>query len=487
VEPFLWYYGPWQHILIAIAQSVVPADPFTVRHAMTFLTGIAGLAALMPIARLSVGAWAGPIAIALCLTTGYVYGSLFFTPIDVPFLAAMTWATWAILLMARGEAPTWPAAVAAGLLTGLAMSTRTGGIITQAYLVGAMALTALEATIRNGRAATPLLARIGATTLAAMAIAWVTAIALWPWLQIGNPFRQFATAYTHFLGLPMDFSFPSWGQEVATNALPWYYIPSQFLARLSEAFLLLLAGGALFAVGTAIVFTGRALTRFRERGAAGLAASALVLARARGVLVVIVAATVPVAFIMVNRTTHYDGVRHVLFVIPMLAVLAGGALLQVVPLLRKWPLVAGIVAAAAVAHIGVSVWTMARLHPLEYVAINSLAGGTKGADGRFELDYWGAAASQALRVLEHRLDGDPRFATSPPRVHVCMTHREWLAGRLFRRNWILETERDNADFVIDTERWPCGKEIAGAVLLDEVKRLDVSFARIYGNHRGRPD
>ena len=75
---------------------------------MTFLVGLGGLAALLPIGRLAAGRWAGLIAIALCLMTGYLYGSLFFTPIDVPFLAAMTWATLAILVMTRQVLPSWP-------------------------------------------------------------------------------------------------------------------------------------------------------------------------------------------------------------------------------------------------------------------------------------------------------------------------------------------------------------------------------------------
>src|SRR5262249_62408981 len=85
-----------------------------VGHARIFRAGIAGLGAWIPIARRSVGAWAGPVAIGLCLMTGYLYGSLFFTPIDVPFLAAMCGATCGILLMARGETPSWPATIAAG-------------------------------------------------------------------------------------------------------------------------------------------------------------------------------------------------------------------------------------------------------------------------------------------------------------------------------------------------------------------------------------
>jgi hypothetical protein len=486
VEPYLWYYGPWHQILTAVAQSLIPADPITVRHAMTFLAGIAGLAALIPIARLSVGGWAGVVAIGLCLTTGYLYGSLFFTPIDVPFLAAMCWATWAILLMARGDAPTWPATITAGLLTGLAMATRTGGIITHAYLVAVMTLTALDVAIRKPHAATALLTRIGLTTLAAMAIAWMTAIALWPWLQVGNPLMQFATAYRHFTATPMSFRFPSWGVELATDALPWYHIPSQFLARLPEGFLLLLVVGAVLAIGTAIAFTRRAVAKYRKRGAAGLRAPALVLARSRGTLLVIAAALVPVGFVMITGVTHYDGVRHILFVIPMLALLAGATLMHFIPLLRAGSLIAVALVAAATAHVCITASTLIRLHPLEYAAMNAIAGGTQGAAGRFELDYWATSVGEALRLLERRLDGDTRFASSPPRVMVCMTYREWFAGKLFRRNWIVEGDFDSADFIIDTERWRCGKD-KDAVLLDEVKRLDVSFARIYGNNRGRPN
>jgi len=58
------------------------------------------------------------------------------------------------------------------------------------------------------------------------------------------------------------------------------------------------------------------------------------------------------------------------------------------------------------AYIGSIVTTLAALHPLEYVAMNALAGGTRGAHGRFELDYLSAAATEALRRLEHRLDYD---------------------------------------------------------------------------------
>src|SRR5258708_22094160 len=114
VEFSLWYYGPWFQILTALVQSLGLADAVTVRHAMTFLVGIAGLATLLPIARFSVGRWAGVAALILCLITGYLYGGLVFVPIYIPFLAAMGLATLAIVLMAPRVGPTWAAPICAG-------------------------------------------------------------------------------------------------------------------------------------------------------------------------------------------------------------------------------------------------------------------------------------------------------------------------------------------------------------------------------------
>src|SRR5882762_7690790 len=162
VEFSLWYYGPWFHMLTAYVQSFDFADRVTIRHAMTFLVGLAGVAALLPIGRLAAGRWAGLAAIALCLMTGYFYGSLFFTPIDVPFLAAMTWATLAIVMMTRQVLPSWRATAVVGLLTGLAIATRTGGIITHAYLFGAMVLCVAEFLTRHGRLTLPYVMQMGA-------------------------------------------------------------------------------------------------------------------------------------------------------------------------------------------------------------------------------------------------------------------------------------------------------------------------------------
>ena len=477
VEFSLWYYGPWFQMLTAYVQSFDLADRVVVRHVLTFLVGLAGVAALLPTARLAVGRWAGLAAIALCLLTGYFYGSLFFTPIDVPFAAAMTWATLAIVVMTRQLVPSWRATIIAGLLTGLAIATRTGGIITHAYLLAGLLLCVVEFFANHGRVTLRYLLQLGARYAAAIVIAWMTAITLWPWLQIGNPFRQFKTALVHFATIPMTYEFSHWGERVWTSELPASYIPGQLLARLPEIFLLLLAVALIAAIAGGTALVRNTAAQWRRDPRASLRAAGLVIARKREVLIVCAAVVVPIGFLVAQRATLYDGVRHVLFVIPMLAILAGYGLWVLLPRLSRAPVV---VAAVAGAYIGGLIATLAVLHPLEYVAMNALVGGTRGAYGNFELDYWSVAATEALRRLERRLDYDPavRAADSPPSLLICIPWREQLIDPMLKRPWIVETDPDNADFIIATERWPCADN-KRLVLIDEVKRFDRTFAWVY--------
>jgi hypothetical protein len=327
----------------------------------------------------------------------------------------------------------------------------------------------------------------------------MTAIALWPWLQIGNPFEQFRIALVHFANMPMAFEFPHWGERISTDALPHSYIAGQILARLPEAFLLLLAVAGVRAVAALAALVRAALaseasgqrghfasartghspepgSSARESGA-GWRAAGLMLARRRALLIVCAAVILPLGFLVIQRATIYDGIRHVLFVIPMLAILAGVGLRALLPLLRRAPVIA---AAVAGIYVGGVVSTLAVLHPLEYVAMNALAGGTRGAYDKFELDYWSLAATEALRRLERRLDYDlsVRTAETAPSILICIPWREQVVDPMLKRPWVVETDPDKADFIIATERLRCadGKPI---VLIDEIKRFDRTFAWTY--------
>lgn len=476
VEAPLWFYGPWFQILTAAVQALNLADPLTVRHAMTFVIGLSGLTALLPMARLSFGAWAGPVALAICLLTGYLYGNLFFAPIDVPFLFAMCWATLAIMVMARPVVPSWAATAAVGLTTGLAIATRTGGIILHGYMAGALALCGLELLVLKGWGARKALLGIAMRGVSAIAIAWIVAIALWPWLQIGNPFVQFKAAYSFFAKIPTKFEFVHWGQQVTTTALPWSYIPEQWLARLPIGFLLAIAAAVILGAGAAIALLRRSFALWQRRGPVGLGAPLLVLARSRSMLVVWVAAAAPVLFLILEHATLYDGVRHTLFVLPMLALLSGWAIVRIFRSLGP----ARIPAAALAGLYAVGVLAnLVMLHPLEYIAMNRIAGGVRGAYERFDMDYWSAAATQALRQLQARLANDPVARDTLPSILVCIPYREQMVEPMLRGQFRLELDSDKADFVIETERERCAADEPDLKLIDEVTRSGRAFAWTY--------
>jgi hypothetical protein len=170
----------------------------------------------------------------------------------------------------------------------------------------------------------------------------------------------------------------------------------------------------------------------------------------------------------------------------MLALLAGGALIQVITWVRASRVATTALGLLLAAYLVWLVTNTVLLHPLQYVAMNALAGGTKGAHGHFELDYWGAAATEAVRRLEQRLDREAALpeAAHSPRVLVCIPWRERQAQVLFRRDWVVETNLSKADFVIATARSRCteGKDLE---LIDRVERLGLAFAWTYENTQRR--
>jgi hypothetical protein len=214
----------------------------------------------------------------------------------------------------------------------------------------------------------------------------------------------------------------------------------------------------------------------------GLRGPALLLARSRNVLVVWAAVVAPVGFIMIRQATLYDGIRHTLFVVPMLALLGGWALIW---LLRKLRRACGLIAMLAAACIISAIVNSVILHPLEYIATNAFAGGTAGSYGRFDLDYWAVSATEALRRLERRLDANGAFADNPPSLLMCIPWREHMVRPMLNKNWQMELDAKKADFVIETERWRCAADVAELILIDEVTRHERAFAWIHVNRGSR--
>jgi hypothetical protein len=109
---------------------------------------------------------------------------------------------------------------------------------------------------------------------------------------------------------------------------------------------------------------------------------------------------VPLFRYMIPGTVFMDGIRHFLEVVPPLCIVAGigGGWLYVFIASRLerygWvsSLCAGIIFILLYTPL---VHTLTRIHPYEIAYFNSLVGGVRGAEGNYEIAYWGTAFREA--------------------------------------------------------------------------------------------
>jgi hypothetical protein len=461
----LYMYGGGFDMLAALAAKVSPFTPFETRRLVGALVGLVGLAVTWRIGRRVGGPLAGFGALVLLATCPLYVGHMFMNAKDAPFAVAM-----AILLLALVRAlEAYPRITpATGALTGTGFGLSIGSRIMGGFgvvdLACALALVAVvEARLKGLR---PAAARLGGfilSLLPAVVLAFAVMALVWPWSVIDplNPL-QAVTYFSHFFEKPWRELFG--GELVTVTEMPRSYVPTLFVLQLPEVFLALaLAGSA----GTLIAACRRNLAANR-----------------RAVLVLVVlAAMLPVAVTVLARPAMYNGIRHFVFVLPPLAVLGGLAGAWLIETLRQS---SGWLAAAAglalLAGVALPIVDVARLHPYEYTYFNRLAGGTAGAHGRYMLDYWGLSFKQASQGLAAKLAERHESKPSERRwkLAVCGPHRspQVELGPDFETTW----DPQGADFALMLGEFYCAT--FDAPILVEVARAGVAYARVY-DIRGR--
>jgi hypothetical protein len=296
----------------------------------------------------------------------------------------------------------WRSAALFGLAFGLTISVRVGGFLALVFLAVPVALW-LAGRAREGIAALARDAlRIVGSLLPALPVAYAVMIALWPWAALSplNPLR----ALMMFSSFPFDASVLFEGKLISAKALPASYLPVQIALRSPEVLLVGVAGGVLLG-GFALWKRWRTLLQTDHIR----------------VFTIVFAAVFPVLYSMLARPVDYNGMRHFLFVLPPLVVIAALAFdrtLQAAP----WRALRVVFACALATAVFMQARTMIRLHPDEYVYFNRLVSGPHGAQDDFELDYWGVSLAEATRRLTDRLvrSGDvPKRGRPPFKVYVC--------------------------------------------------------------------
>jgi hypothetical protein len=468
----LYYYGGGFDLLSAAVAKVSPFTLFETRRLMGAAVGIAGLFVTWRTGRRIEGPLAGLVALVLLAACPLYYGQMFMNPKDTPFAVAM-----AVLLFALVRAlEDYPrVSIATGALVGtgfgLAFGTRIMGAFGGLEMLGALAFIAgAQARAEGTAAAAASLRRCILSLLPAMLLAYLIMALLWPWAAVDprNPFRALEY-FSRFFEKPWSELFA--GVVTPITAMPRSYVPTLFALKLPEIFLVLgLSGGA-----GALVMAGRRDIPVRRRAV---------------LILVTLAALLPLAVAIALRPAMYNGIRHFVFVLPPLAILGGLAVAWLVAAVRgnsflppaactAFGVVFGVVLVLGLAF---PVIGMVRLHPYEYTYFNGLAGGVRQARERYMLDYWGLSLKQAsqglLAKLAERREEKP--VGRPWKIAVCGPHRspQVELGPDFAITW----DPQGADFAMMLGEFYCRK--FDAPLLVEVVRAGVVYARVY-DIRGR--
>jgi len=458
----LYNYGAAFDMTAALLNHLSPFGTYETRHLLNGLVGIIGVIGTWKLGRALAGPRAGVIAALFLLLTPNYYGQMFNNPKDIPFAVGMVWSIYYLVRIVPDlPRPPWALVVKLGIATGLALGVRVGGLL----LFGYLGLLLLLFALWRGAEARQFGAVIAAgwtglwrVLVPVIAVAYPVMLVFWPWAQqspIANPLNTLAY-FSHEI-FPFRTLFA--GRYFPATDLPWAYLPVYIALALPELILVLLAASPIAALLLArqrrwIVDRTTALRFF-------ILAFAIVF---------------PVAYAVAIKAVLFDGMRHFIFVLPLIAALTATLADRALDFLARFSLrryAYGLLALYGMGHVTV----MAMLHPDEYVYYNGFIGGVEGAAGLFKLDYWANSYAEAVAGLEDHLRAEYGADFMDRDFTVAVCGPPISAVDFFPSNFIFAQNREEAEFFIAFTKDDCDRSLPGKEIY-RVERMGVVLSRV---------
>jgi hypothetical protein len=458
----LYNYGAAFDLTAALLDKISPFGLYETRHLLNGIVGVAGIIGTWKLGRALMGPRAGFLAALFLLLTPNYYGQMFNNPKDVPFAVGMVWAMYYLMrIVPELPRPRGRLVVKLGLATGLALGVRVGGLLLFGYVGLVLLLFALWRALATGRLAAGIAAGwIGGwrVLLPAVAVAYPVMLVFWPWAQQA-PFSHPLQTLSYFSHEIFPFRTLFAGRYFPATDLPWAYLPTYIVLALPELILVLLAASPVAAL--ALLWRhGRALPP----------------APTLQFFILGFAIVFPVAYAVAIKAVLFDGMRHFIFVLPLIAALAAALADRALERLERFPrrgYAYGALALYGLVHVGI----MARLHPDEYVYYNGFIGGVEGAAGLFKLDYWANSYAEAVGALEDHLRAEygADFMSHDFTVAVCGPPNS--AAYYFPSNFIYTLPPDQAEFFIAFTKDDCENSLPGKVIY-RVERMGTLLSEV---------
>ena len=442
----LYNYGAMFDTFAAALNRFSPIGIYETRHLLNALVGILGLVGCCKLGRAIGGVRVGFLAALFLLLAPNYYGQMFNNPKDVPFAVGVVWATYYLVRIVPGlPRPPVRLLIKFGVVVGMTMGVRVGGLILLCYMGLLLVVDGVWRAIHARRAFLLIeSAWIGfwRVLIPAVVFAYPVMLVFWPWGQtdpIENPLR--ALAFFSHQTFPFNTLFA--GRLVPASDLPWIYLPTHIALALPELVLVLLVCAPVLA-GTVIWRQWRQLRR--EPTLAHF--------------VVGFGIAFPVAYAIAIKAVLFDGMRHFIFVLPLIAVAAACVADWACTRLARfscWQLICFILLIYSICHVSI----MVMLHPNQYVYYNAFVGGVGGAQRKFKLDYWANSYAEAVQGLENYLRSvyGPDFEDHEFTVAVCGPPVS--ADYYFPANFRFTRQRTEANFFIAFTKDNCDRSLPG--------------------------
>ena len=358
-------YGGLVEFLSSAAQHLIPANQYIVRHALNAVFGWTGIVFAFLMALRLFGARAAWLAALLLVSMPrYVAESMNNTK-DLPFAVLMLVGLYYIITI-EPEYPyvSWSHALKLAATIALALDVRSMGLVLFGYTAIGLAVAVMASGERSAARLSKTAGRFAVVTLGGL----LGGALFWPWAQqspLVRPIQAFFMASSFNWGNPSLFA----GQDLAATELPWYYLPTWLGMTLPPV---VIAGACA------------SIARFWS-----VKASRIQLAAIWAFVLI------PATYAVVRGLTLYDGIRHLFFIVPPIAVLAAAGwdlVLSLRPMPIAW-------AASALLALGIAEPMVFQLrnHPNQAVYFTPVMGGPRAAFGRYEMDYWGNCMLEAVR------------------------------------------------------------------------------------------
>ncbi|MBN1962468.1 MAG: glycosyltransferase family 39 protein [Deltaproteobacteria bacterium] len=442
----LYYYGGLLEVLFVLVAKIVPADIFLIRHCITALIGIVGLVGVYELGRRLGGRATAIIAMLVLALSPLYLAELFNNSKDLPFAVGYIWAV--VFLIDFGKSlpnPSLAVSLRFGIAAGLTMAFRVGGMLLYFYF-GLVLLVFLWRQRLNLISKHSFWVRFGKPLLQVAAIIFISSYALmiiaWPWALV-EPWRPFEalSKMVRFASGPSEILLM--GQWVPTKSLPLTYIPVYATIKIPELVLMALAIGFLKII--VAIFTKR-LAQLKPTMEQAL---------------VILAAIFPLVYVIVQHSKLYDGLRHLLFAMSVLMVVAAWQIIWffkrfILGNKTRYYISILLVVLYLAAHLSIII----RLHPYHMIYYNVIAKGPSHAVGRFVGDSAGLSYREAVMLLSsHLLADNPPNEQQPVRVHACSNP---VSSTWFFPLWMKWAQNiSDADYVLSTTACPCERSLVG--------------------------